>query len=48
MLPISSASVVNSPACRNEYRVKSANSSNNSRARSGSLRTKAAIVVSAL
>ena len=35
MLPSSSASVVNSPACRKEYRVKSANSNNSSRARSG-------------
>ena len=36
----SSASVVNSPPRRNAYRVKSANSSSSSRARSGSVRTK--------
>ena len=44
----SSASVVNSPCARNEYRVNSANSRISSRARSGSVRTNHAIAVSAL
>ena len=44
----SSASVVNSPCARNEYRVNSANSRISSRARSGSVRTNEAIAVSAL
>ena len=48
MLRSSSASVVNSPPRRNAYRVKSANSSSSSRARSGSVRTKDAMAASEL